>query len=471
MQNGIVWKGWPEMYFRRKVYERLQQWKDADTGKVLELSGARQVGKTYIIKRFAEENFKHVIYINMAELSGEEFLRCMDRIRQWEPGTPRAEKPVHQLMRLFDPQFEDTKDTILVIDEIQESAEVYNLLRTFAREFECYVAVTGSYLGRLLEKDFFLPAGDVETVELGTLSFEEFADIFGKGDLYRSIDLYGGAAPEGYEELRSLYDIYQRIGGYPSVISTYLEYKDVKKCDEELRHLIDVFTNESKRYFKDVMDTNLFDKLFGGIAITLIREKQGIRDLTEEVSKIVYQQESGRVTKKMVNSALGWLQASHIVSYAGKSVDCDYLEIKENARFYFLDLGMARYFLTRTGAEEGIVKGIVAENFVYRELLGHIGKDIAGRTPWFAIYQKTKGELDFFVRSLVDYRNYGIEVKSEDGSARTARELLKDGKLHYLYYMKGDTQGGVAEDGRIMTVPLYLAGRITFHQGIEKSDK
>ena len=284
------------MDFKRNVYERLLQWKNADSGKVLELSGARQVGKTFILKKFARENFKHVVYINMAELSGREFLRCMEQIDQWEPGTPRMEQPVHEMLRLFDDKFEDTKDTIVIIDEIQESAKVYNLIRTFAREFECYVAVTGSYLGRLLEKDFFLPAGDLESMTLETLSFEEFVDIFDKGELYRTIDLYGGSEKENYQELRALYDIYQRIGGYPAVVSTYLEYHDFKKCDETLKHLIDVFTNESKRYFDDVMDTNLFGKLFNGIAVTLIREKQGVRDLTEELSKIVYQEESGRIT-------------------------------------------------------------------------------------------------------------------------------------------------------------------------------
>lgn len=450
------------MYFKRQAYEKLQQWKNADSGCVLEVSGARQVGKTYLLKKFAKENFKYIIYINMAEQSGQEFLLCMDKVNQWEPGMPRVERPIHEMLRLYDAAFEDSKDTMIIIDEIQESAKVYNLIRTFAREFECYVAVTGSYLGRLLEKDFFLPAGDLETMTLETLSFEEFVDVFGKTELYDSIDLYGSSNKEDYQELRFLYDIYQRTGGYPAVVNTYLEHQDFRKCDEMLKHLIDVFTNESKRYFENVLDVNLFDKLFNGIAITMIREKQGLRDLTEELSKIVYQEESGRVTKKMLNHALGWLQASHIIGYAGKSVDCDYLEIKENARFYFHDLGMARYFLSRTGADESTVKGIVAENFVYRELLEHIGKDIAGRTPWFAIYQKTKGEMDFFVRSLLDYKNYGIEVKSEDGSGKTARELLKDGKIQYLYFLKGDTQGGIAEDGKVITVPLYMAGRVNF---------
>ena len=58
---------WLKMYFKRRAYERLQQWKEENTGKVMEVSGARQVGKTYLLKKFASENFKNVIYINFVE--------------------------------------------------------------------------------------------------------------------------------------------------------------------------------------------------------------------------------------------------------------------------------------------------------------------------------------------------------------------------------------------------------------------
>ena len=87
--------------------------------------------------------------------------------------------------------------------------------------------------------------------------------------------------------------------------------------------------------------------------------------------------------------------------------------------------------------------------------------EIAGVAPWFATYEKTKGELDFYVRSLSDYKNYGIEVKSTDQEARTARKLLEDKKLDYLYLLKGRTKGGIKD--RIYIVPLCLADRITFH--------
>lgn len=393
-----------------------------DTGQVLQVSGARQVGKTYILKKFAYENFQHVIYISMAESSGAQFL--------------------------------------------QESSRVFNLVRTLAREFDCYAIITGSYLGRLLSKEFFLPAGDFEDLTLETLTFAEFTDVFGKRELYESIDLFGGFDPEQYKELKKCFDLYQRIGGYPSVVNLYLEHRSLERCDAELGRLMSIFTNESKRYFDDVVETDTFEKLFHGIAVTLIRERQGRGDLVEELSKIVYKQDSGRFTKKMLLHAISWLRSSHIVGYASKSIDCDYLNIKENDRFYFLDVGIANYFAARAGADQAILRGIAAENFVYLTLLRHISKDIAGNAPWFATYGKTKGELDFYVRSLLDYKNHGIVVKAGSNAGNTVTRLLKDGKIDYIYYQKGDTYGGKTEDGKIQTVPLYLADRVDFNLGL-----
>ena len=249
------------------------------------------------------------------------------------------------------------------------------------------------------------------------------------------------------------------------MVNMYLEHKSLERCDAELGRLMSIFTNESKRYFDDVMETDTFEKLFHGIAVTLIREKQGAGDLVEDLSKIVYKQESGRFTKKMINHAISWLRSSHIIGYASKSIDCDYLNIKENDRFYFLDVGIAHYFVARAGADEATIRGIVAENFVYLTLLRQISGGIAGNAPWFATYGKTKGELDFYVRSLLDYKNYGVEVKAGSNSGNTVTRLLKDGKIDYIYYLKGDTYGGKTEDGKIWTVPLYLADRIVFNLG------
>lgn len=458
-------KGGRFMELKRSIYKELTKWKSKKTGRVLNLEGARQVGKTYILNKFASENFKHMVYINMAEASGEDFLKCLARAEEWEPGTARPQNSLHEALTLYDIDFNDNEDTIIIIDEIQESVLVFNRLRSFARDFECFVVVTGSYLGKTLQKDYFLPAGDIDYMTMETLSFEEFLDVFDLGELYRDIELFGESPHEDYDKLKGYYDVYQRIGGYPSVVKTYAATNDLNECESELKNLLTIFINESKRYFDEIVDIDIFEKLFNGIALLMLKEKTGVRDLVSELSKIVYQSESGRITKKMINHVLSWLQASHIIGYAGKSIDCDIYQVKENCRYYFLDMGLAYRFLKSTGASFNNMKGTLAENFVYIALRHHIDRDIAGNTPWFALYEKTKGELDFYVRSLVDYKDYGIEVKSTDEAANTARALYNDKKLNYLYYLKGDSYGGKADENKILTVPLCLADRITFDLG------
>ena len=137
---------------KRDIYEKLIEWKKADSGNVLELNGARQVGKTFILDKFARENYKKYFYINMMQTSGKEFIECYHAATKWKPGEKRIERPLHRTFELFDNTFADDKNTIVVIDEIQESAEVYSMIRQFAREFSCHFVVTGSYLGKTLDR-------------------------------------------------------------------------------------------------------------------------------------------------------------------------------------------------------------------------------------------------------------------------------------------------------------------------------
>lgn len=111
------------MDLKRDIYEKLVDWKKRDSGLVLELEGARQVGKTYILNKFASENYQNYFYMNMLQTSGQDFLRCLSKVREWEPGQPRREHPLHDAFALYDSRFSDDKNTIVVIDEIQESAK------------------------------------------------------------------------------------------------------------------------------------------------------------------------------------------------------------------------------------------------------------------------------------------------------------------------------------------------------------
>lgn len=101
------------------------------------------------------------------------------------------------------------------------------------------------------------------------------------------------------------------------------------------------------------------------------------------------------------------------------------MDMVHSTRFYFMDLGICRYFLNMAGADKGTIEGIVCETFVYRHLKKLVDERvIAGAEPLFGIYKE--GEIDFFVNSRIDYCNYAVEVKAGNNAGKTAMQLLKD---------------------------------------------
>lgn len=450
------------MELKRDIYDKLLEWKKRNSHKVLELEGARQVGKTFILNQFSRE-YESYIYINMIGTTGQRFLRCLETASSWEPGQIPVEKPVHKAFELYDPNFVDDEGLLVVIDEIQDSPVVYSKIREFSRDFNCHFIVTGSYLGKTRDKEYFLSAGDVESLTMTSLTFSEFLDAFQMRELYERIDLFGSSSHEDYDKLKRYFDVYLHIGGYPEVIKTYIETGSIEACADLIENLVAIFVKESTRYFDNPLETAAFDKVFSSIAAMMLKEKKGTKDLITDLTSIIFKEESGKIAKRTVNYAISWLYLSHQIGYCSKSVDCDNLNIVENCRYYFMDLGIANRFLALTGTVQETIDGCLCENFVYLNLIERIKRrEIAGQVPWFGTDEKTSGELDFYVRSRLDHKNYGVEVKRGNEIAVTANGLLEKGKLDYVYNLK-DTYGGI--NGRKYAVPLYLAGRIGFGLG------
>lgn len=328
------------MYIKRNVYQQLMDWKNESSHSTLELRGARQVGKTYIINKFADENFKHKIYVNLFELSGKQFLECYNQATAWIPGTPRPEHPLHDAFSLYDQSFKDTDDTVIIIDEIQESADVYNRVREFTRQFQCHFIVTGSYFGRVLEPEFRFSSGDVTSVTIYTLSFEEYLAA-ADNELFRMYLLVGNSVFEDksyYEKLKQLYDIYCQIGGYPAVVEKYLSSGSLEIAVKELRRIIETFLNESMRYFTDILDVSVFTDIFLDICRILAREKKGLEQdsIGEELQKLVVKDSTSNLSKATVVRAINWLYHSGIIGFCGKIVELDILDFKPGRRCYFM---------------------------------------------------------------------------------------------------------------------------------------
>lgn len=139
----------------------------------------------------------------------------------------------------------DDKDTLVVIDEVQDSAKVYSMIRQFAREFKAHFIVTGSYLGRTLDKGFFLSAGDTDSLHMEPLTFPEFLEVLGKRELYESVDLYGASDHQQYKELKKYFHDYLFAGGYPEAVKAYLENGRFDAVTEAIVKVVDIFARGS----------------------------------------------------------------------------------------------------------------------------------------------------------------------------------------------------------------------------------
>ena len=449
------------MDLKRNVYKRLIEWKENNAHSTLEISGARQVGKTYLINKFADEYFKNKLYINLFELSGKQFMECYHQALSWKPGTKRPEHPLHEVFSLYEPDFQDTDDTVIIIDEIQESAEIYNRIREFTRQFKCHLIVTGSYLGRVYEPEFRYSSGDVTKITIYTLSYEEFLLAYDEAlyDEYRKL-AKGECGKDIHDDLKAVYDIYCRIGGYPKVVDTYLITKEEQKAQEELVKIIDTFMNESIRYFTDILDSQVFTQIFLSICRILNREKKGLAEdsISEELQKIVTKDYSSNITKAACNRAISWLYFSGIIGFCAKITEMDILEFKPASRCYFMDLGVANYYLRLTGTDSRVLAGTLNENYVYINLKKRqdFPPEITFETPAFATYKG--GEIDFVAQSLRTDVRYLIEVKAGKGTASTGSNVEDNGDGTYTITVSNSSGVALPKTGGIGTKKYTTGG-------------
>ena len=450
-------------YLKRNVYDLLLAWKNRANHGTLEVNGARQVGKTFIVNKFADEQYQHKIYISLSDLSGDLFLSAYKRLwDDMDSGRIKVKNPVYELIKRYEPDFIDSKETVVIIDEIQESAEIYNRIREFTRNLECDFIITGSYLGRILDKSFKYSAGDIDSIEVNTLDFEEFLFAVDKHSLYQELDLFGNSCRTVYEELEQYYKIYCEIGGYPSVVLSYLDTGSVQESRAEIPRIIQLFTSESKRYFQDILDDAVYDNIFCSIARTLAKEKKGLDkdSFSEELQNLVVKDYSSNISKATINRSMDWLYSSGIIAFAGKITECNILDFKAKQRRYFMDIGLANHFLTMIGLGKEQRNGLISENFVFLNLRRRINypPEIALETPAFAVYRG--GELDYFVQTIETEKTYAIEVKSGKNSSKTINTVLDSKKVDYVLYAKGNTLGGT--NGNIYTIPIYGIGKFRF---------
>lgn len=436
-----------EIELERDVQAELLEWKTKRHQTVLQVEGPRQVGKTHEVRKFAYSHYKQVIYVNLVrdEYGFEDLLLSDDFMETYCQNAGIG-------------SFTDNSDTVLVIDEIQERASVYNAIRNLRESLSCDIIVSGSYLARTVNsKDFFLPAG-IAYLRMFPLSFREFCRAMGLEDTLMDLSLESASQEQDYRHLEEAYQVFRQIGGYPQVITTYMKSKDISDCLEVIGDLIQTFTAESSRFFSNSTALSIFREVYKAVMVQSLEEKKGTgKAFLESVTHFVKDSVREPVSRNEVRAAASWLLYSGIIGYCDLYNNGDVTDVISNRRVYFADSGIANYISNMVTVPRDAIEGMLTETFAYTELnrlyqipVGR--KKVLGDKPCFS----TCGDYEVdFVMVEKSGERLGLEIKTSNNRAKSL-EFFKGKGLIDKGYKAALSRGGLGE--RFATIPVYAVG-------------
>ena len=437
------------MYISRDIETQMVDWLKFDH-LALQIDGGRQVGKTTTILQFAQKHFKNTVYVNLRSFTGERFMRLVTKLQDM-PSSSYYLELVQQFAKTEQIEFTNDAKTVFVIDEIQESKKIYEMVREFTRNLHCKVIITGSYLARAL--DYFQPIGDVETLTMYPFNFLEFIQVWGGRTFIEKQDLmnWDSSHDEWYE---TAYQNYLFYGGYPDVVKSVV-LKNYQEAKERKKFLNNLLKDEIQSRLSSSADRVMVSDMLSVVVEFLASEKRGSGLLTSLTVSLNERYKNMTFTRKEVKNCVAWLKECGILDYCDrydfvtKSVAC-------GERFYFRDLGILSDVLKESPVlDDATKRGILAENFVFKTL------NERRIRPMFGIYDN--GELDFYVvagEGDVSRVRYGIEVKSGRGKGKTITKLLSEKKIDKAIFFKGKTLGGV--EGDMITLPLWCSSVFSY---------
>lgn len=423
--------------------EKLRAWKAQSARKPLVLMGARQVGKTFVLKRFGEQEYKNTVYLNFED-------------------NPK-------LCRLFDASL-DTKvilkaltiemdveivagKTLIIFDEVQECPNALNSLKYFCENApEQHIVAAGSLLGVKLSNEKGFPVGKVQFLTLYPLSFSEFLDALDKDRLKDFIDELKIIAPlpaNLHEKLLGYFKEYLFTGGMPEAVAEYIATQDFSRVREIQEAILNAYSLDfAKHAPKDqIMKIN---QVWASIPNQLARENK----------KFIYStlRKGGRA--KEFEVALQWLIEAGLI-YKVSLVSTPKIPLSAYAdvnifKIYLLDVGLL-------GAMSHLsAKTLLYENELFQEFRGAITENYVAQelvhSQYHLFYWSSEGraEVDFVIEE--DECIYPLEVKS--GTSSKKKSLRVYGDTYHPKLLIRTSPMNLKQDDDILNCPLYLIEKL-----------
>ena len=423
----------------REIINDLLKWKESKNRKPLVIHGARQVGKTYIVKKFGKKYYDNLIYVNF-ETNQELSSQISNSIDA---------KYVISKLELFYGEKIIPGKTLIFFDEIQANERALTSLKYFCEDApEYHIVAAGSLLGIAINREnYSFPVGKVQMVNMYPLSFKEFLLAIGRENLIEEIQKHFDnderMDKDIHELCLELYRTYLVVGGMPEVVQTYLiEQKKIAAIDVQAE-ILSSYERDMTKYADNSLSNRIISA-FDSIPVQLAKDNQ----------KFQYKVISKGGTSGVFGEAILWLKNSGIVNQVYKVTPELPLEMhKDLASFklYMSDVGLfvnkARYPLYQIDLSQQptmIAMGPLTEHYVANEL----------RIKGYELYyweSNGKAELDFMIQKDVDI--VPIEVKTSTHTKSRSLDLYM--KTYAPRYAIRISEKNFGLENNIKSVPLY----------------
>ena len=425
------------MDLRRDAIQNMINWKNDDERKPLVLRGARQVGKTWLMKEFGKNHYNNFVYFNFDE---EDELKSVFEANK----NPQR---IIELLSMINGEKILPEETLIILDEIQECPEALNSLKYFKEKAnEYHIVAAGSLLGTLLAKPKSYPVGMVNLLDIYPLNFSEFLEATDPALFvyYDSIQKEQQIEEIFHSRLLETYNNYLIIGGMPECVASWIKHKDPARIFQIQRELIEVYENDFSKHNGRVNSGRIL-MVFRSIVAQLakpnekfmygaVREGGRARDFEEAIEWLV--------SAGMLNRVYNVSKMEHPLSAFDKL---------DQFKLFIFDTGLLKHM---AGIDNSAIllkadyqfKGALTENYILQQFRGQFEVE-----PRY--YSDKNSEIDFVLQNGIEI--IPVEAKGgEDKSAPSFKRYIADNHPeHALRFSKR----GYRKDGAITNIPLYLA--------------
>ena len=422
---------------RRNAIQELVTWKSSEDRKPMVLKGARQVGKTWLMKEFGQNYYDSYVYFNFDE---------EDELKSIFEANKNPQRIIELLSLIAGEKILQGK-TLIIFDEIQECPEALNTLKYFKEKAnEYHVIAAGSLLGTLLAQPKSYPVGMVNLLDIYPLTFDEFLEATDESlyAYYSSIQKEQPIEEIFHSRLLEAYNYYLIIGGMPECVSSWIAHKDPAKISQIQKELIEVYENDFSKHNGKVNSGRIL-MVFRSIVAQLAKSNE----------KFMYGavREGGRA--RDYEEAIEWLVSAGMLNRVYNVSKMEHplaaFDKLDQFKLFVFDTGLLKHM---AGIDNSAIllktdyqfKGPLTENYVLQQLRGQFEVE-----PRY--YSDKNSEIDFLIQCGTEI--IPVEAKGgEDKSAPSFKKYIADRHPeHALRYSKR----GYRKDGAITNLPLYLA--------------